>query len=1022
MFSTLLIRRIALVAVFFSFAVSAFSQYDVEQEHDRLTRLGVEALDSKRFEESLGIFQRTLELRPRNGLSAYNIACTYSQMQSGARAAEWLQKAIEWGFTNLDHIEKDKDLEFLRKQPSFAKVVATLRDRPPKPAETAADMRLGQALQLVVMIEAEVDIGGTQARTIGAGILFGHKDGEAFIATANHVVRPGREAYKLRVMLRAFPGKWLEAKLMPQFHDQLDLAVISVGGWKELGMNFCALPLSRAGAATGLKRRQPVYPVGYPNALWGMPVEPDRISQVTADQISFQSAVIAKGHSGGALLTDRGDLIGMLRADEPPYGVAVAIESVLKAVAGWGYPVELRRSTPDAKTPLHAAVERGAIEETRALLNSCADPNAASEGAWTPLHEAAARQSPQATELLLSFGAEPYSWTYTEEKVGAWEISRDWKTPLHIAAEKGATEVVKSLLRQGMNANVYGFYRMQRREYVDWADKYTEWKNWSMHSTATPLHLAAENGSVEVVLALLGGGADFDLLDYDKLTALHWAAKRDSRDAARTLLTKGAKPNGVRDGGLAPLHTAAMHSAPGVAAVLIQHGANVNAKQRDHWNQTPLHYAAETTNPAVAKVLLTGGADANARGYLQRTPLHVAAEKGSMDVIKVLLAHGADANAVDERGRKPLHIAQEAGDTEKIKVLLGARAVPVSVHSTVRQHGGSDSAGIQKRMEADVEAARLLLTSGAQVDEWKDGQTPLHRAAAYGLAGMVTLLLRHRAELNAITADYEKTTALHLAAGNGQAAVVKLLIQAGANLEVKNKNGLTPLLVAVYKGDESCIQALVTAGANVHAEDDGSYANQRGTALLIAADRGPVAAVGLLLAAGALVSDRDDRGATPLHKAARAGSVASLELLLKGKAPVGARDKSGNTPLHAAAASRWDVFGVLLDAGADPNAQNEEGKTPLHVTIQENFYSRALTLLTRGAHADLADKAGNTPLHSVARGGKSTEEPLVDLLLKRGANVNARNMAGETPLAIAAKAGNDAIANFLRARGAVLKQ
>jgi hypothetical protein len=87
-------------------------------------------------------------------------------------------------------------------------------------------------------------------------------------------------------------------------------------------------------------------------------VTPDKVSSRSGATISFESAFIGKGHSGGALLNERWELVGMITADEPPDGIAVNIQSVLDALSQWDYPVSLNRRGRLASAPNPVSTEK----------------------------------------------------------------------------------------------------------------------------------------------------------------------------------------------------------------------------------------------------------------------------------------------------------------------------------------------------------------------------------------------------------------------------------------------------------------------------------------------------------------------------------------------------------------------------------------------------------------------------------------------------------------------------------------
>ena len=217
--------------------------------------------------------------------------------------------------------------------------------------------------------------------TFGAGVIFAREKDTILIVTANHVVRSGRTAAtQLTVRLRNAPRKPLRAELTEHFDAALDLAVLSVHNPAAQGVNMCGVSLVAQLAPLGsAKRTDSVFPVGNPNGVaWALPVRPDAISEVQNDEIIFESSLIAKGDSGGGLLNDDGGMVGLIQADEPPYGRALSFDKILKVLKGWNYVVDLEAPDEDNEDnpPIFSAVENGRIEEVRRWLSRpCADVN-----------------------------------------------------------------------------------------------------------------------------------------------------------------------------------------------------------------------------------------------------------------------------------------------------------------------------------------------------------------------------------------------------------------------------------------------------------------------------------------------------------------------------------------------------------------------------------------------------------------------------------------------------------------------
>ena len=193
-----------------------------------------------------------------------------------------------------------------------------------------------------------------------------------------------------------------------------------------------------------------------------------------------------------------------------------------------------------------------------------------------------------------------------------------------------------------------------------------------------------------------------------------------------------------------------------------------------------------------------------------------------------------------------------------------------------------------------------------------------------------------------------------------------------------------------------------------------------------AAKSGSVDQVKRLIAEGAEVDEKDDKGATPLIIAAYSGQREVAAFLISQGADIHAKDSKDTRALHASAiGGHKDVAELLLAEGVDVDATDAEGSTPLGWAAYFGYRDVAVLLLSRGADVNARDNRGSTPLHAATTQVKPSpgtapgdHSALAKLLIARGADVNARDPNGGTPLMWAAFFGKTRVAEYLIANGA----
>lgn len=165
----------------------------------------------------------------------------------------------------------------------------------------------------------------------------------------------------------------------------------------------------------------------------------------------------------------------------------------------------------------------------------------------------------------------------------------------------------------------------------------------------------------------------------------------------------------------------------------------------------------------------------------------------------------------------------------------------------------------------------------------------------------------------------------------GNETAIRLFLEAGVDVNLKNKVGWTPLMVAIFTSSEGAANLLLDAGAKTDVEDARGYGP-----LHWAAYRGFESVTRRLLRAGVAPDLKSHAGITPLLQAAAMGHSRIVAALIERGARVNEPDNEGWTPLHKAVANGFaETVALLLKAGADPKARHASGVTPEDIARQK---------------------------------------------------------------------------------------
>ncbi|XP_078225927.1 ankyrin repeat domain-containing protein 6 isoform X15 [Callithrix jacchus] len=213
------------------------------------------------------------------------------------------------------------------------------------------------------------------------------------------------------------------------------------------------------------------------------------------------------------------------------------------------------------------------------------------------------------------------------------------------------------------------------------------------------------------------------------------------------------------------------------------------------------------------------------------------------------------------------------------------------------------------------------------------------------------------------------------------------------------------LLIAAYKGQTENVVQLINKGAKVAVTKHGR------TPLHLAANKGHLPVVQILLKAGCDLDVQDDGDQTALHRATVVGNTEIISALIREGCALDRQDKAGNTALHLACQnSHSQSTRVLLLAGSRADLKNNAGDTCLHVAARYNHLSIIRLLLSAFCSVHETNQAGDTALHVAAA---LNHKKVAKILLEAGADTTIVNNAGQTPLETARYHNNPEVALLL---------